>query len=129
MNKDLDNLRNKINSELDKNELFQKSNTPFKYIQGERYFKGDEFRNGSEASPYIIDGLKKTVIFTYKDGYLQSIDNNPAIQWDGHWEYWEKGMLVKVVDNDGDVEEYWEYGVPVRIERNLIQRRANGENI
>ena len=29
----------------------------------------------------------------------------------------------------GDTEEYWENGVPVRIEKNLAERRNNGENI
>ena len=122
-------MRTKINNKLEKNLLFQKSTTPFKYHQGEQYFRGDELREGAEAEKCSINGKILTVIFTYKNGYLQSIDNNPAIQWDGHWEYWDKGMIVRIVDNDGDTEEFWEYGVPVRIERNLIERRKNGEEI
>ena len=35
----------------------------------------------------------------------------------------------KVWTDGGDTIEYWEKGVPVRIETNVIQRRKNGESI
>ena len=35
-----------------------------------------------------------------------------------HWEYWNNGLITKVVDDGGATKEYWENGVPVKIERN-----------
>ena len=65
----------------------------------------------------------KLVIYSFKDGVLHSENNEPAVQYPGHWEIWEKGVLKKVVADGGDTEEYWENGVPVRIETNLAERR------
>ena len=35
-----------------------------------------------------------------------------------HWEYWNNGLITKVVDDGGATKEYWENGVPVKIEQN-----------
>ena len=71
----------------------------------------------------------KLVIYNFKEGLLHSENNEPAVQYPGHWEYWNHGLLTKVVSDGGDTEEYWENGVPVRIETNLSERRKEGESV
>lgn len=34
---------------------------------------------------------------TFKDGFLHLENDEPAIQYPDHWEYWEKGLIKKVV--------------------------------
>ena len=42
----------------------------------------------------------------------------------------KKGVTVRIFKADGgDTEEYWEDGLPVRIETNLAERREKGEDI
>ena len=65
----------------------------------------------------------------FVDGVLDSDGNEPAIESPNHYEIWRKGVIEKVWTDGGDTLEYWEKGVPVRIETNIIQRRKNGESI
>lgn len=127
---------------LEKNELYKKSKSIHKvfqfrqftdpvtgsYVNGQQVRKEDskglsEFEEGFDASSSRI------VIYNFKDGVLQSENEEPAVQYPGHWEMWDKGLLVKVVADGGDTEEYWKDGAPVAIETNLSERREKGENI
>jgi len=69
------------------------------------------------------------VVYHFVDGVLDSDGNEPAIESPNHYEIWRKGLIEKVWTDGGDTIEYWEKGVPVRIETNVIQRRRNGESI
>ena len=69
------------------------------------------------------------VVYHFVDGVLDSDGNEPAIESPNHYEIWRKGLIEKVWTDGGDTIEYWEKGVPVRIETNVIQRRKNGEPI
>lgn len=69
------------------------------------------------------------VVYHFVDGILDSDGNEPAIESPNHYEIWRKGLIEKVWTDGGDTIEYWEKGVPVRIETNVIQRRKNGESI
>lgn len=39
----------------------------------------------------------------------------PAIEKPQHWEYWNKGNIIKVVDDNYQIIEYWENGLPTKI--------------
>lgn len=69
------------------------------------------------------------VVYHFVDGVFDSDGNEPAIESPNHYEIWRKGLIEKVWTDGGDTIEYWEKGVPVRIETNVIQRRKNGESI
>lgn len=69
------------------------------------------------------------VVYHFVDGVLDSDGNEPAIESPNHYEIWRKGLIEKVWTDGGDTIEYWEKGVPIRIETNVIQRRKNGESI
>lgn len=125
-----------LTKRLESNELYQKSKSLHKYLQFKRFYDGnpDQFLNGQivrrEDDNLIEDGgagfdekTAKLVIYNFKDGLLHSENDEPAIQYPGHWEIWENGLIKKVTANGGDTEEYWENGVPVRIETNLAERR------
>lgn len=125
----------KIKESFRQNELFQKSSSPYKE------FQFNSWHEGGEGSPTIqgqrqkidnINGVPQMVLIEFdNDGCIHGNleDNKPAIEYPGHWEYWNHGLIEKVIDNFGDTEEYWENGVPIRIETNLINRREIGENI
>jgi hypothetical protein len=38
-----------------------------------------------------------------------------AVECPNHWEWWNNGLLEKVIDNDAGVEEIWKDGVPISI--------------
>ena len=111
----------KLMKRVESNELYKKSKS---------LHKGFQFRIFSdEATGKLVDGQQlreedgKVVIYLFKNGVFHSENDEPAIQYPGHWEYWENGLIKKVVADGGDTEEYWENGVPVRIETNLAERR------
>lgn len=121
---------------LSANELFKKSKSLHKYLQFKRfndinpeklmngqYIRREDIFLNTEDSDMFDEKTAKVVIYNFKDGVLHSENDEPAIQYPGHWEYWEKGLIKKVVADGGDTEEYWENGVPVRIETNLAERR------
>lgn len=120
---------------LESNELYQKSKSLHKVLQFKRFMDSEtgKYLNGQivrQEDGYLLEGDEgfdekkaKLVIYSFKDGVLHSENNEPAVQYPGHWEIWENGVLKKVVADGGDTEEYWENGVPVRIETNLAERR------
>ena len=124
-----------LTRKLESNELYQKSKSLHKVLQFKRFMDSEtgKYLNGQIVrleDGYLLEGDEgfdekkaKLVIYSFKDGVLHSENNEPAVQYPGHWEIWEKGLLKKVVADGGDTEEYWENGVPVRIETNLAERR------
>ena len=117
----------KLMNRLEANELYQKSKA---------IHKGFQFRiftDSKTGMPLVGQQVQyesgRMVLYNFTNGLLNSQDNEPAIEYPGHWEYWKDGLITKVVTDGGDTEEYWENGVPVRIETNLAERRTNGEKI
>jgi len=76
------------------------------------------------GTPGFDESTARIVIYNFKEGVLHSTDDEPAVQYPGHWEYWKNGVIEKIFADGGDTEEYWENGVPVRIETNLAVRRS-----
>lgn len=122
---------------IQNDELYKKSKSIHKGFQYRQFYndvthqlmEGQQVRredaNGLvEVQEGFDESTARIVIYNFKDGVLHSENNEPAVQYPGHWEMWNRGVLVKVVADGGDTEEYWENGVPVRIETNLAERRA-----
>lgn len=105
------------------NDLYQQSTSPFKDYQMEQFYAGETILEGQNSKVMNIGGQDVVVIFNFSNGLINSKDDQPAIEYPMHWEYWKNGFIEKVVDAGGDTEEYWEKGVPIRIERNLSERR------
>lgn len=129
-----------LQAKLESNELYQQSTSLHKYMQYQQFDFAGELLNGSQLRKEDSEGIpegeenynlltSRVVIYNFTDGVLNSENNEPAVQYPSHWEIWKNGEIVKVVSDGGDIEEYWENGVPVRIERNLAERRNNGEQI
>ena len=133
---------NQLQKKLESNELYQKSKSLHKSLQYRLFsdsatrkpIDGQQLR--MEDDSLLVDGMDgfdekraKLVIYNFKEGVLQSENNEPAVQYPGHWEYWNHGLITKVVADGGDTEEYWENGVPVRIETDLAVRRMKGESV
>ena len=133
---------NQLQKKLESNELYQKSKSLHKGFQYRLFSNpatgkpvdGQQLR--LEDDRLLIEEMdkkkKKTaklVIYNFKEGVLHSENNEPAVQYPGHWEYWNHGLITKVVADGGDTEEYWENGVPVRIETDLAVRRMKGESV
>jgi len=132
----------KLMQQLESNELYKKSKSLHKGFQYRLFsdpvtgkvVDGQQVRK--EDDNLLVEGIEgfdeatsKIVIYNFKEGVLHSEKNEPAIQYPGHWEMWDNGLITKVVADGGDTEEYWENGVPVRIETNLAERRNKGEKI
>lgn len=122
---------------IQNDELYKKSKSIHKGFQYRQFYndvthqlmEGQQVRredaNGLvEVQEGFDESTARIVIYNFKDGVLHSENNEPAVQYPGHWEMWNRGVLEKVVADGGDTEEYWENGVPVRIETNLAERRA-----
>lgn len=133
---------NQLQKKLESNELYQKSKSLHKSLQYRLFsdsatgkpVDGQQLR--IEDDSLLVDGMDgfdekraKLVIYNFKEGVLHSENNEPAVQYPGHWEYWNHGLITKVVADGGDTEEYWENGVPVRIETDLAVRRMKGESV
>ena len=131
-----------LQKKLESNELYQKSKSLHKGFQYRLFSNpatgkpvdGQHLRMEDES--LLVDGMEgfdeksaKLVIYNFKEGVLHSENNEPAVQYPGHWEYWNHGLITKVVADGGDTEEYWENGVPVRIETDLAVRRMKGESV
>ena len=131
-----------LQKNLESNELYQKSKSLHKGFQYRLFSNpatgkpvdGQHLRMEDES--LLVDGMEgfdeksaKLVIYNFKEGVLHSENNEPAVQYPGHWEYWNHGLITKVVADGGDTEEYWENGVPVRIETDLAVRRMKGESV
>ena len=133
---------NQLQKKLESNELYKKSKSLHKSLQYRLFsdsatgkpVDGQQLRMEDDSLlVYGMDGFDekraKLVIYNFKEGVLQSENNEPAVQYPGHWEYWNHGLITKVVADGGDTEEYWENGVPVRIETDLAIRRMKGESV
>ena len=133
---------NQLQKKLESNELYLKSKSLHKGFQYRLFSNpatgkpvdGQHLRMEDES--LLVDGMEgfdeksaKLVIYNFKEGGLHSENNEPAVQYPGHWEYWNHGLITKVVADGGDTEEYWENGVPVRIETDLAVRRMKGESV
>ena len=133
---------NQLQKKLESNELYLKSKSLHKGFQYRLFSNpaigkpvdGQHLRMEDES--LLVDGMvgfdeksAKLVIYNFKEGVLHSENNEPAVQYPGHWEYWNHGLITKVVADGGDTEEYWENGVPVRIETDLAVRRMKGESV
>ena len=113
-----------LKEKFKQNDLYKQSSSPYKDYQFEQFTANGEVLSGQHSRPDMIDGNQVLVLFNFnKDGLIHSENDMPAIEYPMHWEYWENGLITKVVDAGGDTEEYWENGVPVKIERNLSQRK------
>ena len=133
---------NQLQKKLESNELYQKSKSlhkGFQYrlfsnpatgnpVQGQQLRLEDD-RLLIEEMDGFDEKTAKLVIYNFKEGVLHSENNEPAVLYPGHWEYWNHGLITKVVADGGDTEEYWENGVPVRIETNLAERRMKRESV
>ena len=131
-----------LQKKLESNELYQKSKSlhkGFQYrlfsnpatgnpVQGQQLRLEDD-RLLIEEMDGFDEKTAKLVIYNFKEGVLHSENNEPAVQYPGHWEYWNHRLITKVVADGGDTEEYWENGVPVRIETNLAERRKKRESV
>lgn len=133
---------NQLQKKVESNELYLKSKSLHKGFQYRLFSNpatgkpvdGQHLRMEDES--LLVDGMEgfdeksaKLVIYNFKEGVLHSENNEPAVQYPGHWEYWNHGLITKVVADGGDTEEYWENGVPVRIETDLAVRRMKGESV
>ncbi len=109
---------NKMREDFKKNELYQQSTSPYKDFQFEQFCVNGEVLEGKNSKTEIINGREVLVIFNFKNGLIHSEGDQPAIEYPMHWEYWNNGLITKVIDDGGATKEYWENGVPVKIEQN-----------
>lgn len=112
----------KTREDFERNELYQQSTSVHKHLQFEQFSGNGEILEGQHSRPEIINGKQVVVIYNFKNGMIHSENNLPAIEYPMHWEYWDNGLIREVVDDGGDTKEYWENGVPVKIERNLSEQ-------
>lgn len=118
----------KFLEEIEKNELWQKSLSVHKDMQmramgmNGKPLTGQvsrmEDKNGNLQGMENFDETSaRLVLFNFNEnGVLHSTDDVPAIEYPGHWEYWENGLITKVVADFGHVVEHWENGVPLKVE-------------
>lgn len=115
---------------LENNELYKNSMSRHKGYQFRQFYNNvdGELMQGQvvrvEDDNFLIEGLEgfdsetaKTVIYNFKDGVLHSENGEPAIQYPGHYEIWDMGLIKKVWADGGRIIEYWNNGVPEKIER------------
>ena len=97
-------------------------------LQGTKVRLEDEKGNMFGTTGFDMQS-ERPVVYHFVDGVLDSDGNEPAIESPNHYEIWRKGVIEKIWSDGGDIIEYWEKGVPIRIDTNVIQRRKNGEII
>ena len=114
-----DEERETLKESFRKNKLFNESSSPFKEHQLDQFSNEDEILEGQHTRIEEINGRKTLVIYHFKNGFIHSSNDMPAIEIPMHWEYWNNGVIEKVVDQGGDVEEVWKDGVPVSIKSGL----------
>ena len=90
------------------NDLYQQSSSPYKDYQYEQFVAGETVLEGQNSRADEINGKEMLVIFNFKNGLIHSEGDRPAIEYPNHWEYWDNGLITKVVDDGGDTVEYWE---------------------
>lgn len=112
---------------IPENELWQKSVSVHKHLQlhqmtaDGKVLEGQESRyedaNGNPSGSENFDEVTaRMVIYTFKNGVINSDGDTPAIEYPGHWEYWKDGLIEKIVSDYGRHVEHWENGVPVSFE-------------
>ncbi len=104
-----------LREEFSQNELYKKSCSPYKDCQFEQFSADGEILEGRHGKTDVINGKERYVIFTFKNGLIHSQDGMAAVEFPNHWEWWNNGLLEKVIDNDAGVEEIWKDGVPISI--------------
>lgn len=104
------------------NDLYQKSTSPYKNFQLEQFTVNGAVLAGRTSRTDQINGKEVLVIFNFRNGLIHSDNDLPAIEYPNHWEYWENGLIKEVVDGGGNTREYWQDGVPVRIDTNCPQK-------
>jgi len=124
----------KLTKKLWDNELYCKSKSAHKVYQFMQFMDADNnLLEGRQVrkedanlnplgSPEYDESTGRIVIYNFKEGVLHSTDDEPAVQYPGHWEFWKNGVIEKIFADGGDTEEFWKNGVPVRIEENLAVR-------
>ncbi|MCF0241817.1 MAG: hypothetical protein HUK25_04220 [Treponema sp.] len=95
-------------------------------LEGQRVFYEDDMQRKEENEGFD-ESTAKYVIYNFRYGYIHSDEDEPAIQYAGHYEIWDSGQIQKVVADGGNREEYWESCKLVRVEKNLAARRAQEE--
>ena len=109
----------KARAEFEQNELYRKSVSIYKDYQLEQFAdssNNNKIMEGRNSRTDLIDGKEVLVIFTFKNGFLDSPDDTtPAIEYPNHWEFWKGGLIQQVVDVPTGTVEIWENGVPVEI--------------
>ncbi len=111
----------KMKNDFKKNELYQQSSSVYKDFQFEQFSSNGKVLEGQHSKEETINGRSVLVIFNFKNGLIHSENDLPAIEYPMHWEYWNNGLITKVVDKGGEIEELWKNGVPVEIKRNLLE--------
>lgn len=102
-----------------KNKLYRESKSILKDLQNRKFTENGVPINGEK----IMGEFPEPVIIRFKDGFIHSENDEPAVEKPQHWEYWNEGNIVKVIDDNYQIMEYWENGIPQKI----IQRAENDE--
>lgn len=117
----------KMIEEINKNPLFKRSCSRHKQFQFHRFMNNGRLVNGQQIRREDKNGLvigepgfdsenSFIVLYNFKDGVFHSDpETEPAVQYLSHVEFWNNGMLKKVISNNGEIIEEWEKGVPVKI--------------
>lgn len=106
-----------IKQKISKHHLFQKSVSPFKSLQMEQFLIKGQPITQEQAQINKIDNIERKVIYRFDNNGLLHSDDLPAIEYYGHWEFWNHGFIREVVDIPKNVREFWIKGVPARIEK------------
>lgn len=104
-----------LREKFSQNELFKKSCSPYKCFQFEQFSADGKILEGRHGKTDLVGEKERFVIFTFKNGLIHSENGLAAIEYPNHWEWWNNGLLEKVIDNDAGVEELWKDGVPISI--------------
>lgn len=114
-----------VREQLKNDDLYLKSTSPYKEYQFKQITQNGKALSGTHSKMESIKGKIMPVIFRFNENGLLNTyreyenDNGmielPAIEYHGHWEYWERGLLVKVVDVPTKTVEKWKDGFPIEI--------------
>ncbi len=116
-------------NKMESNELYRKSKSVHKNFQYRQFFNfvDKTIMNGKQVREEDKNGLMpeqegfdassaRIVTYNFKDGLLQSENDEPAVEYEGHQEFWNKGLIEKVIADGGKTVEFWKDGVPFKIE-------------
>lgn len=111
-----EDIKEKI-GELENNELYKNSSSPFKQYQYLQFLEEELPLNGEQVKKIKINKKEIPVIFRFDENGLIHSDIFPAIEYLGHWEYWQHGLIKKIVDKTSGTVEWWNEGFPVNYEK------------